>query len=162
VRKKIVKKTHTITLFTISLFVLCLVPSPGIADAGAADVATEGVGHLKGFIYKKNGKTPLWGVQVLLKNVETGQVFESNVTDNIGDYEVRDVPAGNYTIFLLRKDKDYKIKKVDFLISIAAGKTTNISFALKKSKFFFLWIIDPCIIWALIAAAAAVIVGYTL
>lgn len=157
-RKKIIKKINTITLFTISLFVLCLVPSPGIAG----EEGIEGVGHLKGFIFKKNGKTPLWGVQVLLKNVETGQLLESNVTDNIGDYEVTDIPAGNYKVFLLRKDKDYKIKKIDFLIKIGAGKTTNISFALKKSKFFFLWIIDPCILWALLAAAAAVIVGYNL
>ncbi len=159
-RKKIIKKTNTITLFTLSLFVLCLMPSPGIAGAG--DEETEGVGHLKGFIYKKNGKTPLWGVQVLLKNVETGQVFESNVTDSIGDYEVREVPAGNYMVLLLRKDKDYKIKKVDFLIKIAEGKTTNISFALKKSKMFFLFIIDPCTPWALIAAAAAFIIGYNI
>jgi len=158
VRKKILKKSNTITLFTLSLFILCLVPSPSIA----VDQESEGVGHLKGFIFKKNGKTPLWGVQVLLKNVETGQVFESNVTDSIGNYEVLDVPAGNYKIFLLRKDKDYKIKKVDFLIIITEGKTTNISFALKKSKFFFLWIIEPCLLWAIIAAAAAIIIGYNL
>lgn len=157
-RKKILKNTHAITLFTLSLFVLLLFPSPGIAVAEE----TPGVGHIKGFIYKKDGKTPLWGVQVLLKNVETGQVFESNVTDTIGDYEVRDVPAGDYMILILRKDKDYKVKKIDFLIKVAEGKTTNISFALKKHKGFFLFIINPCIIWAIIAAAAAAIIGYHL
>jgi hypothetical protein len=135
-----------------------LLPSSGIAIAEE----TPGVGYLKGFIYKKDGKTPLWGAQILLKNVETGQVFESNVTDALGDYEVRDVPEGDYMILILRKDKDYKIKKIDFLIKIHEGKTTHISFALKKHKGFFLFIIDPCIIWAIIAAAAAVIVGYHL
>lgn len=159
-RKKIVKNTPAITLLTLSLFILFLFPSPGIAAAEAEE--TPGVGFLKGFIYKKDGKTPLWGVQVLLKNVETGQVFESNVTDAIGDYEVRDVPEGDYMVHILRKDKDYKIKKIDFLIKIVEGKTTHISFALKKRKAFFLFIIDPCIIWAIIAAAAAVVVGYHL
>jgi len=141
------KTSHKhLAMFTLSLFILCIFPLPSPADDG---------GELKGFIYKKNGKTPLWGVQVLLKDVDTGGVFESNVTDKLGDYKMRDVPSGMYQVLLLAKEHDYKIKKVDFLIRIFAGKTSTISFSLKKPIRPIFFLFKPCWITAALAGIFA-------
>lgn len=135
-----------LAMFTLSLFILCILPLFSSAD---------GSGELKGFIYKKNGKTPLWGVQVLLKDVDTGDLFESNVTDALGDYKLRDVPSGMYQVLLLAKDRAYKIKKIDFLIRVFEGKTSTISFSLKKSIKPIFFLFRPCWIMAALAGIFA-------
>lgn len=94
----------------------------------------QGTGNLKGFIYKSDGKTPLWGAQLLLKDMKTGEIFESNVTDAVGDYKFLDIPEGDYTVKIQVKDKNYKVKTVDFMIKIFDGKTTTLSFSLKKYR----------------------------
>lgn len=146
-RKNTVKR-H-VALFTLSLFILCTIP---------AVMAAAGNGNLKGFIYKKDGKTPLWGVQVLLKDVDTGQVFESNVTDALGDYKLRDVPSGLYQVLLLAKDRAYKLKKIDFLVRVFDGKTSTISFSLKKRIRPLFFLFKPCWITAILAGVFAFII----
>ena len=115
-----------------------------------------GKGNLRGFIYKRDGKTPLWGAQVLLKDVKTGKIFESNVTDAVGDYKFTGIPGGNYKIKILVKDKDYEVKTVDFLRKIFDGKTSTISFSLKKYRKFLILGIPLCKIFAIIAGLATV------
>lgn len=144
----------TAALLALSLAFLLVLPAPAAAES-AED--SPGKGRLKGFIYKKDGKTPQWGIQVLLKNLETGDIFESNVTDAMGDYLVRDVPAGNYQVLLLRKDKPYKVKKADFQVKIAADKTSALSFSVKKSG-KFLFFLALCDLFALLAAGAVFII----
>jgi hypothetical protein len=136
-----------VIFLTITAFILCLLPQHHFADMGK--------GHLRGYLYKKDAKTPQWGSQVLLENARTGKIHESNVTDTTGDYTISNIPAGDYTIGILYKDKPYKIKKIDFLIKIMDGKTSNLSFALKKTKtgLFFL---KPCVL-AVIFVGIAVI-----
>jgi len=114
-----------------------------------------GCGHLRGFIYKPDGETPLWGAQVVLQQVKTRQVFRSNVTDSTGDYELLDIPAGNYVVLILTRDKIYNIKQIDFLIKIIAGKTSTISFSLKKSTGGFLFfLLEPCCEAAVVSGTA--------
>ena len=130
------------------LFLFLIVPMAGIADTPVIKNTVEykpGCGHLRGFIFKPDGKTPLWGAQVVLQHIETRQVFRSNVTDSTGDYQVLDIPAGNYVVIILARDKIYNVKTVDFLIKIIAGKTSTISFSLKKAlSGLFLFLLDPC------------------
>ena len=38
--------------------------------SGESDSYAPNSGHLKGFIYKPDGKTPLWGAQVILQDVK--------------------------------------------------------------------------------------------
>ncbi len=144
--KKISKKNLAIIILSFFILVTFALPA-----------AAEGTGQLKGFIYKKDGKTPLWGVQVLLKDTTTGAVFESNVTDAIGDYKLGDMPAGLYQALLLVKDRAYQIKKVDFLIRIFEGQTSTISFSLKKPAGFFPFLCKPCNVAAILAAIFAFI-----
>jgi hypothetical protein len=115
-----------------------------------------GKGNLKGFIYKRDGKTPLWGAQVLLKDVKTGKIFESNVTDAVGDYKFMDIPEGNYKVKILVKDKDYEVKTADFMVKIFDGKTGTISFSLKKFRKCLILGLPFCKITAFIAALATI------
>ncbi|NIM17644.1 MAG: hypothetical protein GTO45_37235 [Candidatus Aminicenantes bacterium] len=146
--------THTVTWVTLPL-AACLLVGFSFALPGSEDNA-PGTGNLKGFIFKANGKTPLWGAQVVLKNVKTGQKFESNVTDSVGDYKLLDIPEGDYQVKIFVKDKNYEVKTVDFLIKIRDGKTTTISFSLKKFRKFLIFGIPLCKITAFIAALATI------
>jgi hypothetical protein len=117
-----------------------------------------GCGHLRGFIYKPDGETPLWGAQVVLQHMKTRQVFRGNVTDSTGDYELLNVPAGNYVVLILTRNKVYNVKRADFLIKIIAGKTSTISFSLKKSPSgLFLFLLEPCCEAAVVSGTALAI-----
>jgi hypothetical protein len=130
------------------LFLFFIVPFASFADAPVIKNTVEykpGCGHLRGFIYKYDVKSPLWGAQVVLQQVETRQVFRSNVTDSTGDYELLDIPTGNYVVLILTRNKIYNIKQVDFLIKIIAGKTSTISFSLKNFlSVLMLFLKKPC------------------
>ncbi len=133
-------------LFTLAMFLLFILPIASFTDTYESNMQnTQNNGHLRGFIYKSNDETPLWGAQVVLQGVKNRQLFRSNVTDSTGDYEIRDVPAGDYIVTILAKNKIYKVKSVDFLIKIVEEKTTTISFSLKKSVVGFLFfLLRPC------------------
>lgn len=137
--------------------IACLLVWNPLPLAGGQDNAEgEGTGNLKGFIYKRDGKTPLFGAQVLLKDFKTGQLFESNVTDGVGDYKFTDIPEGNYKVKILVKDKDYEVKTVDFMVKIVEGKTSTISFSLKKHRKFLILGIPFCKIFAFLAGLATI------
>ena len=143
------------------LFLFFIAPITGSADAPVIKKTTvykPGCGHLRGFIYKPDGETPLWGAQVVLQQVKTRQVFRSNVTDSTGDYELLNIPAGNYVVLILTRNKVYNIKQVDFLIKIIAGKTSTISFSLKKSlSGLLLFLMEPCCEAAVVSGTALAI-----
>jgi hypothetical protein len=146
--------THPVTWVMLPL-VACLLIGFPLTLPGSEENAPA-AGNLKGFIYKADGKKPLWGAQVVLKNMKTGQKFESNVTDSVGDYKLSDIPEGDYQVKIFVKDKNYEVKTVDFLIKIRDGKTTTISFSLKKFRKFLIFGIPLCKITAFIAALATI------
>ncbi len=153
IRRKI---TQTAAWVTFPLIACLLVFSPFPLPGGQDNAEGEGPGNLKGFIYKRDAKTPLFGAQVLLKDVKTGKIFESNVTDGVGDYKLTDIPQGNYKVKILVKDKDYEIKTVDFMVKIFEGKTSTISFSLKKHRKFLIFGIPLCRFFAIIAGLATI------
>ncbi|NIM17643.1 MAG: hypothetical protein GTO45_37230 [Candidatus Aminicenantes bacterium] len=95
-------------------------------------------GHLVGFIYKADGETPLNDAQIVLEKIEkgkkTGETFESNITDETGEYKLENIPVGFYRGKILVKKKHYRIKRLDFFIHVIAGETNFLSFSLKKIK----------------------------
>lgn len=123
--------------------------------AGEIESYAPNCGHLKGFIYKKDGKTPLWGAQVILQDVKSKLVFRSNVTDSTGDYQLVNIPSGDYMVLIVARAKPYKVKKVDFLIKIVTGKTATISFSLQKSIKGLFSLLEPCCLATIIAGTAA-------
>lgn len=142
---KIALNRKGLTFLTLCLFLLYVLPWPILA-------ADEELGILRGFIYKSDNKTPIWGSQVIIQDIKTGQILESNVTDSTGDYKIEHVPPGDYNLLIWTKDRPYKTKKLGFLVKILAGKTTTLSFALKRALLpFFL---QPCGLAVLIAGTA--------
>jgi len=95
-------------------------------------------GHLTGFIYKADGETPLKDARVVLEEIEkgkkTGKTYESNITNETGEYKLQDIPVGFYKGKVLLNNKRYKIKRVDFFVHIIEGETNFLSLALKKAK----------------------------
>ncbi len=141
------KKAGVIFLF----FLLTAAP----ALSGGSDAYAPNSGHLKGFIYKPDGKTPLWGAQVILQDVKNNLLFRSNVTDSTGDYKMLNIPAGSYKILIVASARPYKVKKIDFLLNIRTEKTSTISFALQKSLKGLFFLIEPCCLATVIAGTAA-------
>lgn len=142
------KKTGVIFLL---IFLLLAVP----VFSGESDAYAPNSGHLKGFIYKPDGKTPLWGAQVILQDVKNNLVFRSNVTDSTGDYRMLNIPACDYKVMIVARARPYKVKKIDFLLKIRPGKTSTISFSLQKSVLGLFFLIEPCCLATIIAGTAA-------
>jgi hypothetical protein len=95
-------------------------------------------GHLTGFIYKADGETPHKNAQVVLEEIEkgkkTGNTYESNITDETGEYTFQDIPVGFYKGKVFVNNKYYRIKRVDFFVQIIEGGTNFLSLVLKKEK----------------------------
>lgn len=125
-----------------------------IAAAGRSETYQPNTGHLRGFIYKSDGQTPLWGGQVVLQDVKNNLVFRSNVTDSTGDYKLLNVPSGEYKVLIVAKSRPYKVKTIDFLIKIVAGKTATISFSLQKAIKGLFFLEEPCCLALIIAGTA--------
>ena len=70
-------------LFTLTMFLVFMLPTANFANTDEPNTQnTQDTGQLRGFIYKSDDKTPLWGAQVVLQGVKSQQVFRSNVTDS--------------------------------------------------------------------------------
>lgn len=129
------KTLRVISLSIVILFIFSLFPTNSYANEVK-------VGSLMGFLYTKDCKTPVKGAQVILTRVKkdkdeeyTGEkVFKSNITDSNGDYKLIDIPVGNYKISIKLDNKNYKVKKIDFLATIIEGKTSYMSFCLKIKR----------------------------
>ena len=132
-------------------FLLAAAPALSVGNGAYA----PNCGHLQGFIYKPDGKTPLWGAQVILQDVKNNLAFRSNVTDSTGDYKMLNIPAGDYKVLIVAKARPYKVKKIDFLLKIRAEKTSTISFSLQKSLKGLFFLIEPCCLATIIAGTAA-------
>lgn len=135
------KTLRIISLSIVIVFIFSLFHINSYAD----EVKEVKIGDLMGFIYTKDCKTPVKDAQVILTRVKkdkdnneeeyTGEkVFKSNITDSNGDYKLIDVPVGNYKISIKLDNKNYKVKRIDFLATIIEGKTSYMSFCLKIKR----------------------------
>jgi hypothetical protein len=124
---------HSLTVLLLPLFLLL---SWSIPVHGQQPETPKG--HQTGFIFIEDGETPLKDAQVVLEEFEkgkkTGKKFESNITDETGEYKLQDIPVGFYKGKVLLKKKHYRIKRVDFFVHIIEGETNFLSLALKKAK----------------------------
>jgi len=118
----------TLIAFSLGLFTTPLIPQ------------TEDGGKLIGFIYKSDKKTPLKDTKVILVSLDGNRRYESNITDDKGDYTFENIPEGSYNVYLEINDKEFKIQRVDFVVHIESGKTSFMSFSINK-RFPFIIII---------------------
>ena len=127
-----------------------------------------GKGNLIGFVFEKDGITPVEGAVVKLKNVSTGAVYESSQSDKLGILKTEGIDEGLYIVGISTKEGNFNVGN---LIGIKTAETAKVSFALKTegqeeekapkrkpgglAKFF----LSPVGIAIIIAASSAIIYG---
>lgn len=84
-------------------------------------------GDLSGFVFERNGSTPVAGAVVVVKNVTTGAVTESIRTDERGAFELRGLGAGLYALGVTSVKGSFNSQ--DF-VGVSPEKTARISVAL--------------------------------
>jgi hypothetical protein len=103
-------------------FALMLFSSPYFSRSQAG-----GKGHLVGYVFHKDGSTPVQGVVVVAKNVTTGTVFQSAKTDSLGVFKFEGLDAGIYALGVTSVQGNYNSQD---LVGIKADETAKISIAL--------------------------------
>jgi len=125
-----------------------------------------GKGNLIGFVYEKDGTSPVEGAVVKLKNVSTANVYESSKSDKLGILKIEGIEEGLYIAGISTKEGNFNVVN---LIGIKVAETAKISFALKSegeentpkkrprglAKFF----LSPAGIAIVVAASIAIIYG---
>lgn len=127
-----------------------------------------GKGNIIGFIYQKDGTTPVEGAVVKLRNIATGTDYESIQSDKLGIFKAEDVEEGLYLVGVSTEEGDFNVNN---LVGIRDNETTKVSFTLKPgeegqetkkkgkpgglTKFF----LSPVGIALVVAASAAIIYG---
>ncbi len=75
-------------LITLFLIIFC--------SAGFLMSESAGRGNIIGFIYSEDGTTPLEGAVIQVKNMSTGIIYDSSVSDEYGIFKVQGVESGIY------------------------------------------------------------------
>ena len=114
-------RSKTVSLLLIFSFVLLY--SPHLINGEPV-----GKGNLIGFVYDKDGTTPLEGAIVKLKNISTSLIFESSKTDKLGTFKLEGIDEGLYIAGISSKQGDFNVES---FIGIKADETAKVSFALK-------------------------------
>lgn len=115
-------------------------------------------GNLMGFVYDKDGKTPLEEARVILKKVKAkkgDKTYKSEPTGETGDYKMGEIPEGKYKAAI--EVKNGKMYQTLAVVNIIGDKTVIRSFHLAPKRPFFLFFIEPCGIAMMIAGTALII-----
>jgi hypothetical protein len=89
-----------------------------------------GQGSLTGFIYGKDGLTPVKGAVVKLKNIVDGTIYESKISDSAGAFKIEGIEEGLYFAGISTPSGDFNFEN---FIGIKTGEPAKISFALDLS-----------------------------
>lgn len=108
------------------------VTAAALAAEGKADApktpAHEGLGSIRGLLFKEDETTRLAGATVTAINVRTGRRYVSNFTGDNGAYEVAGLPAGTYDLAIDAADRVYV---TDNLIDLAENQRLYLSFSVR-------------------------------
>jgi hypothetical protein len=102
------------------LLILALSSSTAVAQA-------SNKGNLVGFIFGRDGSTPIQGAVVVVKNVTTGAVAEAAATDATGVFRLAGLDAGIYAVGVRSTAGNYNSQ--DFF-GVAAAETAKLTIAL--------------------------------
>jgi hypothetical protein len=111
-------KNLTRFLCIFLFFALLLLTSPGWVKA------QQGQGAVVGNIYAADGTTPLEGAVVKVKNVSTGTVYESELTDRQGFFTIPNMEKGVYAFGISSPQGDFECES---MVGIEPNKTSRIS-----------------------------------
>jgi hypothetical protein len=86
-------------------------------------------GNVIGFIYAKDGTTPLPGAVVKFKSLTSGTVYESTTSDTFGIFKIQGVETGVYTYGVVTEAGDFNADNI-VGIRIAENEIAKLSIAL--------------------------------
>ncbi len=99
----------------------------GFLAAGTVGAQSVERGHLVGTIFTQDGKTPIVGAVVRLKNISTGSVSAAEPTDTQGNFRLENLSKGIYQFGITSVEGDFNSSE---LIGILANETTKIALSL--------------------------------
>ena len=111
------------SVFFLLIFSFLMFYSPHLINGKAL-----GKGNLIGFVYDKDGTTPLEGAIVKLKNVSSSSIYESSKADKLGVFKIEGIDEGLYVVGISSKEGSFNVEN---FIGIKANETAKVSFALK-------------------------------
>jgi hypothetical protein len=100
--------------------ILMLVPSALLAQGSRS-------GSLVGFVFEKDGSTPVAGAVIAVKNVTNGVVIEAGRSDPLGLFRVPGLDPGLYALGVTSEKGSFNSQ--DFF-GVSAGQTAKITIAL--------------------------------
>lgn len=112
-----------IALSTLGLF---LYSSLSILTPGlfAQDIER---GSLVGYIFDRDGKTPVLGAAIKVRNITSGAIYESLPSDAQGLFKIDGLAKGIYTFGITTELGDFNSSE---LVGILANETTKVSISL--------------------------------
>jgi len=111
------------SVFFLFIFSFLMFYSPHLINGKAL-----GKGNLIGFVYDKDGTTPLEGAIVKLKNVSTSSIYESSKADKLGVFKIEGIDEGLYVVGISSKEGSFNVEN---FIGIKANETAKVSFSLE-------------------------------
>lgn len=140
-------KKH-VSFVTLLSFIFLLFP--------LANFAQTNTGSVMGFVYKKDGQTPIKDARVMLKLLGTqNRDIISEPTDEQGAYKMDNIPEGRYEVaVMLGNDKIYRTLTI---LAITAGETTIRSFYLFPKKSFLGVLLSPCGVAMMVAGTSVIL-----
>ena len=111
----------TVKILAVS-FLLFSVPLLSQAENAAK-------GNIIGFVYDQDGTTPLEGAVVKVKNISTGNVYESSTSDTNGVFRIKGIETGIYLCGVQTAQGDYNSEEF-FGVKLSDGETAKLSIAL--------------------------------
>jgi len=117
-----VKKTALRCLYGLVFFFFV-----AFLTAISAETQTIERGHLVGTIFDRDGKTPIPGAVVRLKNISSGAVSAALPTDAQGFFRLENLSKGIYQFGITTPQGDFNSNE---LVGILANETTKISLSL--------------------------------
>ncbi len=97
---------------------------------GRAASAGATMGSLTGRLYAADGKAPLVGAVLHLRNVTTQDEFDSPATGPDGSYKFFFLPDGHYAVGVVADGTDYNFESG---VAIKSGKTAKVSLKLSPA-----------------------------
>jgi len=84
---------------------LCLMLWPVTSVASSVEAGLRG--NVIGFLYDRDGTTPLEGAVIKFKSLTSGTVYESSKSDTYGIFKVQDLESGLYTFGVVMEQGNF-------------------------------------------------------
>lgn len=89
-------------------------------------------GNILGFIYAEDGTTPVSGAVVKARNISTGSVYESSVSDLNGVFKIQEIESGVYVYGVRTEAGEFNS---DGMIGVSVGDNETAKMAITITPF---------------------------